>query len=289
MDKELEKKLLKEFHSTVEEMKKNSDPNLNSVITPKKVFQPAFLANREIFKKFLDKLILEGSGIIGENNLLEFYQYFKNGESCLILSEHKSNFDVPVFFAVMYNQKKQIFREIFEKIVFVAGRKLNEEEFFIKTMAEQFHRVIVVPKSDSDDPTALKINLATQKFIKENKKNYIFLVFPTGTRSKPWEPETYKPLREVFNYIKSFNKIIFMSIDGNCLPPMPTKMSGEIPKQDVIKLIFSKVYDTLEIINQKKEEWEKTEKDIDFKQFFMNFVIKSIYSQKERRDECPII
>ena len=288
MDRELEKKILSDFHKTVEIMKKNSDPNHNAVITPENIFQPAYMKNREIFKKFLDTLILDGSGIDEADNLLKFYNEFKAGKSCLILSEHKSNFDVPVFFAVMYDEG-DIFKEIFEKIVFVAGRKLNEEEFFVKSMAEQFHRVIVVPKTETSDPMALKINFATQKFIKENKSNYIFLVFPTGTRSKPWEPDTYKPLREVYNYIKSFDVVIFMSIDGNCLPPLPKKMSEEIPRKDVIRLIFSEPYDTKKLIKEKKLEWEKTNNSKEFKEFFMDFIMYKIYSQKKRREECPTV
>jgi glycerol-3-phosphate O-acyltransferase len=280
-----EKDLLKQFHDVVDEMRKNVDADANRYITPENIFQPALMNNREIFSQFLETLIMEESGIEGKENLLKFHENFKNGVSSLILAEHKSNFDVPVFYKVMHNEGEP-FKGIFEDIVFIAGRKLNEEESFVKIMAEQFNRVMVAPKSElvnadeEERDLAVRINLATQKFIRDKRKDYIFLVFPTGTRSKPWDRSTYNGIREVFSYIRGFDQMIFMSINGNCMVPRQGPMSQEPPRKDVIKLIFSEPRNTKEWIAESRKLWEESDKSVEFKQFGINRVMDKIYEQK---------
>lgn len=278
-------KLAQHFVGVVKKMEENVDPHADQIITADNVFQPAKKNNRKIFQSLLNQLLLDGSGVIGKENLIEFYENFKKGKSSLILSEHKSNFDVPVFFAVMY-QQELLFQEIFESIVFVAGRKLNEEEIFVKLMAEQFNRVIVVPKSETQDAPdteiekAIKINMTSQNFIKNHKSDYIFLVFPTGTRSKPWDRSTYRGIREVFNYIKNFDQVIFMSINGNCMIPRQASMSQEPPRKDKINLIFSKPVSTKEWIEKSRAAHKEKAQDQDFKQFTIDKVMDFIYQQK---------
>lgn len=265
-------------------MSKNVDPYANHKITADNIFQPAVLNNRKIFKEFLDFLIRPQSRIQGKENLEAFYRNFQNGVSSLILSEHKSNFDVPVFYAMMYREDKALFREIFEKIVFVAGRKLNEEEIFVKLMAEQFHRVIVVPKNESaslppeEQETALRINMNTQKFIREKRKDYIFLVYPTGTRSKPWDRNSYRGIREVFNYLKNFEQVIFMSTNGNCMVPRQAAMSNEPPRKDEIVITFSKPENTKEFLAGLKAGFKGEQEE--YKQYCMDEVMNRIYTQK---------
>jgi len=277
--------LMMDLKKVVDEMAKNVDPYENMQITAENIFQPAKKNNRVIFKKHLDTLIKEGSGVIGKENLIEFYENFKKGKSSLILSEHKSNFDVPVFYAVMYNQEP-LLQEIFESIAFIAGRKLNEEAIFVKLMAEQFNRVIVVPKSETKDASeeeiseAIKINMTTQNFIKHHRNQYIFLVFPTGTRAKSWDRETYKGIREVVNYIKSFDQAIFMSINGNCMVPLQTNMSSEPPRKDRIEIIFSKPFETKNFLQSLRKDFDQQKEEGDFKQFTINRVMDSIYGQK---------
>ena len=165
---ESEKVIFKMFNDLVEEMKKNVDPYANQKINEENIFQAAVLNNRGIFKEFLDFLIRPQSSIVGLEHLEEFYHNFKNGVSSLILSEHKSNFDVPVFFAMANRNPHSFLKEMFEKIVFVAGRKLNEEEIFVNMVNNLIG--IVVPKtetanlSEEEQNLALKINMGTKVY-----------------------------------------------------------------------------------------------------------------------------
>ncbi len=58
------------------------------------------------------------------------------------------------------------------------------------------------------------------KELTERKYNgQTILVFPTGTRFRPWEPESKKGVREIFTYLKSFDNILFLGINGNLMKP----------------------------------------------------------------------
>ena len=45
----------------------------------------------------------------------------------------------------------------------------------------------------------------------------IVIVFPSGTRYRPGKPETKRGVREMHSYIKTFDTMAFMSINGNTL------------------------------------------------------------------------
>ncbi|HCL55718.1 MAG TPA: hypothetical protein DHW82_01745 [Spirochaetia bacterium] len=284
MEKDSPEMLAQYFRNTVKEMEAFVDIYDNQAVTAQNVFQPAKLTNRDRFQKFMNYLIRPESKIIGKENILEFYKNFQAGKSSLILGEHKSNFDVPGFCAMMYREENPVFSEIFEKIVFVAGRKLNEDSIFVKIIAETFNRVIVVPKGEGqvDDKEEqrkiLEINMATQRFIRNNKDKYIFLVYPTGTRSRPWDRNTYKGIKEVYNYLKNFEQIIYLSINGNCLPPTTTGMAWEIPKIDQFNVIFSKPVSGKELIQNGEKEFQGEKES--FKQFLIDKVMDQIYGQK---------
>ena len=52
------------------------------------------------------------------------------------------------------------------------------------------------------------VNLASMRALSELKKQgNIILVFPSGTRYRPWDPSTKKGVREIDSYIKSFSKM----------------------------------------------------------------------------------
>ncbi len=274
------------FIKIIYEMKKNVDVFENQIITLDNVFQSANRKNREHFKVLIDKLLLPGSDIQGKENICEFYENFRQGKTSLIISEHKSNFDVPLLYALL-NRMGKMYQEFFEKIVFIAGRKLNEEHPIVKLFAEQFNRIIVVPKSevnenDEDDlKHVMKVNFASQRFIKENKQNYIFLVYPTGTRSKPWDRSTYKGLKQIYNYVKRFDQLIYLSTNGNCLVPKDTEMAQERPRKDKVNIIFSKPIQTKDLLEHLKNNWQNDNLgEPSFKQFVIDFIMKEIYEQK---------
>ncbi|HRP70136.1 MAG TPA: hypothetical protein PLY93_11440, partial [Turneriella sp.] len=158
-----------------------SDPHLFTVTTPENVFQEAQKQNRRLFRYMMNDLMQPGSGIAGYENLKEMGRLADEGKSALILSAHFSNFDVPALYALLYKKGKEG-RELFEKIVFIAGRKLTEGPREVKAMAEMFNRVVITAKGHNMTPEeiqiALAINKASQKAIaKLQREGYVFWLY----------------------------------------------------------------------------------------------------------------
>ncbi|HUX39061.1 MAG TPA: 1-acyl-sn-glycerol-3-phosphate acyltransferase, partial [Rectinemataceae bacterium] len=63
----------------------------------------------------------------------------------------------------------------------------------------------------------------------------LILVFPTGTRYRPWAPETGRAVREIDSYIKSFSKMCLVSINGNILRISESKdMTDDLLCKDTV-------------------------------------------------------
>jgi 1-acyl-sn-glycerol-3-phosphate acyltransferase len=62
------------------------------------------------------------------------------------------------------------------------------------------------------------VNRAAMKALARLKvSGHIVLVFPSGTRFRPWDPSTKKGVREIDSYIRSFAKMCLVAINGNIL------------------------------------------------------------------------
>jgi glycerol-3-phosphate O-acyltransferase len=62
------------------------------------------------------------------------------------------------------------------------------------------------------------VNLASMRALFQLKKQgNLVLVFPSGTRYRPWDPSTKRGIREIDSYIKSFSKMCLVAINGNIL------------------------------------------------------------------------
>jgi len=113
--------------------------------------------------------------------------------------------------------------------VAIAGFKLNEESPVVLAFTEAFSRIVVYPSRSIDSlpegpekeeelKIARKINHASMRALSQAKTTgKIILVFPAGTRYRPGKPETKKGLREMHTYIKTFDNMVLMSINGNTL------------------------------------------------------------------------
>ena len=76
------------------------------------------------------------------------------------------------------------------------------------------------------------------------KRGQIILVFPSGTRYRPGKPETKRGLREIDSYMRLFDILIPVSINGSCLlinPENPDDMLADIVNPDVIKMTASPI------------------------------------------------
>jgi len=248
--------LVDAFPGVVDLLLAQSQIKRDRVLTPESVYQAPHTANRALFFSKVSPLLLEGSGIGGLGNLAHLGRLSAEGHSCLIFAEHVSNLDVPTFWMLMKLAGAE-FEELFERIVFLAGRKLNEESGIVKIFAEMFARIVISPKSFHEGlpegeekerqlAEAHAINMAAHRKIRELKSaGRIFLVFPTGTRYRPWEPATARGLRETEGYLRTFEYFLLASCEGNLMPPeRGVNMEDETPRPARVRMNFGAVEGT---------------------------------------------
>lgn len=280
------------YGKEVEEMIKNC--RQKSVITPENVYQPANEKNAVIFKKIVDHLMLPGSTILGAEHLAELHELSKSGKSCLILMEHFSNFDLPCFLSLVEKDLEDG-KALADSVVAMAGMKLNEEQPLVLGFTEAFSRIVIYPSrsiASIKDPEERKaeqkksnaINLAALKEMTKRKyKGQIILVFPAGTRYRPWAPGSDKGLKEIDSYIKAFENVVFISINGNTLRMNEgkEKMHEDIPTDDVMMFQVSPVIKTKDFRNKHLEECPEGE---DSKQYVVDRImdkLKTIHNEAE--------
>ncbi|HBD96006.1 MAG: hypothetical protein A2015_16535 [Spirochaetes bacterium GWF1_31_7] len=254
-----------EFFEQIKAMIVHSKMNEDIHITPDNVYQEAYKPNRDTLFNIIKMGHLEGSTLLGTDNLKKLNQLAKEGKSCLILSEHLSNMDVPSMFVRFYDQPDNEMKEIFEKLIFIAGAKLNQTPL-VKLFTEMFTRVVIyairsLVKISGDDSKkdemdlAKKINMrATRKILELKHKNHIFVMYPTGTRYREWDPDSKKGMKETMAYLNSFDYLCCCSINGNIMRPKEHEdMTRETFTQDLLVFNFGEVFESksfIESINQ---------------------------------------
>lgn len=232
----------------IEAMKRSRTPE---TVTDENVYQPA---NPEILP-FIDKIIADnlkpGSEIRNFDNLAALAREAQSGKSCLLLLEHYSNADLPAFHYLLRRQGTEGAR-VADALVSIAGIKLNEDSPVIRAIVEAYSRLVIYPsrsleiiRNNLTDPKELviemmkgrNINHAAMKCLETLKKSgHIILVFPSGTRFRPWDPDTKRGVREIDSYLKSFDKMVLVSINGNVLRINPdnAQMHEDLVCQDTV-------------------------------------------------------
>ena len=268
MNETLNNNRTKEFFEYYQKMISGSKMHEDTEITPDNVYQEAHKENRDLLLEIMKKCHLPGSNIIGVENIIELNKLAEQGNACLVLSEHTSNLDVPSLFARFYDHENESLKEIFERFIFIAGTKLNALPL-VKLFTEMFSRVVVyairsLNEIKNDDERreevelANKINLKSTRTIGElRNKGYIFFLYATGTRYRPWDPETKKGITAIQGYLKSFDYFCCVSVNGNNMPPEEHEdMTKETVCDDVIVLNFGEVIDTKEYLKKIIESQE---------------------------------
>jgi len=181
----------------------------------------------------VEEYLLPGSGIRNFEHLESLLEAARAGEPCLLLLEHFSNFDLPVLHFLLRKQGVGG-RAVADAIVAIAGIKLSEESPVVAAFSEAYTRLVIYPSrsietlkaSRHHDPKeivaelmkSVTINRQSMKRLASLKtEGKLVLVFPAGTRYRPWAPETGKGVREIDSYIKSFSKMCLVSVNGNIL------------------------------------------------------------------------
>lgn len=221
-------------------------------------------ANHDL-EKYMNMILsdnfLPGSGLGNIQYFKEFYdKVSKEGKKGLILMEHYTNLDLPAIIYLLDKHGEDWSKEFSKKIVAVAGMKLNEASPAVKVWTEGFTRVVIYPtrsltkatESDiseeekiEEEKKARKINFAAMRAMDECKRRgQVILVFPSGTRYRPGEPDTKKGLKEIDSYLRLFDIVLPVSINGNCLrinPENQEDMLMDIVEQDKVLLTASPI------------------------------------------------
>lgn len=227
------------------------------------VYQKANPDLRKYMDVMLSENFMEGSSLGAPENFKAFYDAVQSGKRGLILMEHYTNLDLPAILYLLDKHGEEWSKDFSKKIVAVAGMKLNEASPMVRIWAEGFTRVVIYPtrslnkvgeedsvseeKKLEEEKKARKINLAAMHAMDDCKRRgQIILVFPSGTRYRPGQPETKRGLREIDSYLRLFDIMILVSVNGNCLrinESNPDDMLADIPVKDKVILTASPVID----------------------------------------------
>jgi glycerol-3-phosphate O-acyltransferase len=224
---------------------------VDKVITDQNVFQEGDASILPILDEMVGKLILPESRLYGLENLEELYAKAESGKSCLLLVEHYSNLDLSIV-SMFARKAGGRGKEISDSIIAIAGMKLNEDNQGVAAFASAYSRIVIYPSrslhGQSDDikkielPRSNSINRAAMKALNEQKvKGKLILVFPSGTRYRPWDPETKKGVREIDSYIRSFDYMCFIALNGTILQVQKTDMINDIVNYDIVTVTAGKV------------------------------------------------
>lgn len=216
-------------------------------LSPSSVFRPAHRQNRGAILRICSDLLLTGSGLQGLEHLEELAARADAGEPGMVLAWHNSNFDVPNLFTLLARAERE---SLFDRLHFIAGRKLHEESEICRMFCEAFPRIFVSPPSHlhrCGQEAALRqaraLNLAALRAARQvlRRRGLLFL-FPTGTRFRPGRPETGRGLPQVDGYLRMVKNFVLLNIEGNTLPPCAGRaMAEEAAQPDVVRHIFGPV------------------------------------------------
>jgi glycerol-3-phosphate O-acyltransferase len=249
------KALTELLFTKAQEMIQNSRMNEDNEIDETNTYQPALTANRATLADVMRAGHLPGSAILGADNIQELHRLAAEGKSCIVFCEHVSNMDVPSMY-IRFLDHSPAFAEIFDKFIFIAGFKLNANPL-VKLFAEMFARVVIYPirsiaglqeneEGKREQEKAKKINYSATKAIMElKKKGHIFVLYPAGTRYRPWEPESGRGMKETMAYLSIFDHFCCCSINGNNMIPQEHEdMTKEHYDPDVLVFNFGPVTGT---------------------------------------------
>jgi glycerol-3-phosphate O-acyltransferase len=219
---------------------------IESVVTEHNVYQPGSKEVLPCLDEMVRRLCLPGSGLDGIENLEELMAKAESGKSCLLLPEHYSNMDLSLF-SWFVRQAGGRGADIADALVAIAGMKLTEDDPIVAAFASAYTRLVIYPsrslthldteKNRAEIVRSNAINRAAMKAMLDIKvKGKLVLVFPSGTRYRPWDPSTKKGLREIDSYIRSFDYMCCVAINGEVLHVRQQDMMEDSVSQDLVRV-----------------------------------------------------
>jgi glycerol-3-phosphate O-acyltransferase len=238
-----------------------------TVVTEQNVYQPGDVNIVPLLDKMVGAFVLPGSGMGGMENLLDLYGKAASGKSCLLLLEHYSNFDLSLF-SYFLRKESEKGREIADALIAISGIKLNEENPVVSVFTSAYSRIVIYPSrslqgldADKDRAEITRsntINRAAMKVLMDVKTSgKLILVFPSGTRYRPWDPDSKKGVREIDSYIKSFDYMCPVAVNGEVLHVRKGDMMEDFVSEDVVRLTAGQILSCEEFRNRVRAEAEE--------------------------------
>jgi len=236
-------------------------------VTEDNVYQPGNSEIRPYLDKMVESLVLPGSGISGMGNIRELYRLLKEGHSCLLLLEHFSNLDLSLFDCFL--RKEEGGTEIADALVAIAGKKLTEDNPVVAAFASAYTRIVIYPSRslqgldpEKDKEEILRSNAinraATHTLIRVKEKGGLVLVFPAGTRYRPGDESTKRGVREIDSYLRIFDYMCLVAINGQVLHVNPGDMINDTVSRDLVRLTPGKVMKCSAFRDEIRAKAEKT-------------------------------
>ena len=242
-----------------------------TVVTEENVYQEGSADILFYLDKMVEALVLPGSGIDGLENLEELLSKAESGKSCLLLLEHYSNLDLSLF-SYLVRKAGGRGEDISRAVVAIAGMKLSEESAAVSALASAYTRIVIYPSrslqsldSDKDRAEIIRsnaINRAAMKALMNLKNNgRLILLFPSGTRYRAWDPSSKKGVREIDSYIKSFDYMCLVAVNGEVLHVVQGDMMDDTVSKDVVRLSAGPVFSCTEFRDRVRAEADANASD----------------------------
>jgi glycerol-3-phosphate O-acyltransferase len=218
----------------------------STVVTDQNVYQPGDTDILPLVDRIVEALLLPGSGISGMEHITDLYEKAVSGKSCLLLVEHYSNLDLPIL-SYLLRKEPGPGKKIADSLIAVAGMKLNEASPTVAAFTGAYTRIVIYPsrslreldpeKDRIEKLRSISINRAALKALRDVKnRGKIILVFPSGTRYRPWDPGTKKGVREIDTYIKSFDYLCPVALNGEALHVRQGDMMDDYVSRDLLRV-----------------------------------------------------
>ncbi len=226
------------------------DVSPESVVTPESVVRWEDTSHRPHIAAICRRLLLPGSGLVGTENLSALVRLAERGKACLLCLNHRSNLDVPTLETLLEDHGGS---SLFQQIIWIAGRKLEEDVGMTSVLVRSVNRVIVTPQSwfatahtDDEIHEARRINIATERAVARLRhEGWVFALFPTGTRIRPDDESTRQAIEQTDSYLRMFDYLVLCNIDGCTLPVSKDHdLTHETPKLDRMLYTFGAVHRT---------------------------------------------
>ena len=225
----------------------NNSPDITiSPITPQNVYSPGIPAYRKAICDMADHLMLPGSGLRNTEQFIELWQRSRRGESCLIMMEHYSNFDFPALLR-FFERTPGLGEEAANSLLPIQAYKLTAGNHVTPALSKTYSTITIYPSRHidqiEDEEERRKVreistpmnHAAIGEMTRRKYQGRIILVFPAGTRYRPWNPESKRAVREAESYLKVFQNVLFVGLNGYCLiPSRDENMENDLVESNVV-------------------------------------------------------